>query len=120
MEVIELLKDVGIPALTAAGGWFASVWRSKQKKEADILDNVKQILESQKQYIADQDKENRKTRDMNARLERELRQKSESIRQANKCKFTVEGDGCPVLNHEDALDEKCKNCELNSHAESQA
>ena len=81
--IIEILKDIGLPIVTAIGGWFASVWRNKQKKEGDILDNVKQILESQKQYIADQDKENKKTRDMNARLEKELRQKSFSIRRAN-------------------------------------
>lgn len=118
---LEILKDVGIPTLTLIGGWFAHFFRTKQKKEGDILDNVKQILESQKQYIADQDKENRKTRDMNARLERELRAKSESIRQANKCKFTSDGDGCPVLIHEDSLYDKCKNCDYNKdeHAKSE-
>ena len=31
--VIEILERVGIPALTAIGGWFASVWRNKQRKE---------------------------------------------------------------------------------------
>ncbi len=113
--IIEILKDIGLPIVTAIGGWFASVWRNKQKKEGDILDNVKQILESQKQYIADQDKENKKTRDMNARLEKELRQKSFSIRRANSCKYTAEGDGCPVLAHEEEMEEKCKNCEMNSH-----
>lgn len=114
--IFELFKDIGFPLLTLMGGWFAHLIRSKQKKEADILDNMKQILTAQKEYIAEQDAENKKTRDMNARLERKLDEKRESIRQANKCKHTVEGDGCPVLIHEDYLDEKCKNCNLKDHA----
>lgn len=110
--IIEILKDVALPIITLIGGWFAHLIRSKQKKESDILDNVKQILEMQKQYIADQDAENKKTRDMNRRLEKKLDDKRESIRKANKCEYTAIGDGCPVLKHEDELDEKCKNCNL--------
>lgn len=115
--LLEILRDVGIPALTLIGGWFAHMFRTKQKKEADVLDNVQQILKLQKDYIAEQDAENKKTRDMNARLERKLDEKRESIRKANKCKYTSEGDGCPVLIHEDYLDEKCKNCDLKNHAD---
>lgn len=115
--LLELLKEVGIPLLTLLGGWFAHVFRTKQKKEADILDNMKQILSLQSAYIASQDAENKKTRDMNARLERKLDEKRESIRQANKCKHTADGDGCPVLIHEDELDEKCKNCNLKNDAD---
>lgn len=110
--VIEILERVGIPILTLFGGWFAHVFRSKQKKEQDILQNVMQILDLQKKYIADQDSENKKTRDMNARLEKKLDDKRESIRKANKCQYTNEGDGCPVLRHEDELDDKCKECYL--------
>jgi hypothetical protein len=116
--ILLILEKVGIPALTLVGGWFGGVFRSKQKKEADILDNMKQILQMQKAYIADQDAENKKTRDMNARLERKLDGKNASIRQANKCQYTNEGDGCPVLVHEDILDEKCKNCTLKDNAKS--
>ncbi len=116
---IEILKDIGLPTLTLLGGWFGHMFRTKQKKEQDVLVNVQQILTMQKNYIAEQDAENKKTRDMNARLERKLDDKRESIRQANKCKYTAEGDGCPVLVHEDMLTEKCKTCELNHHAESE-
>ena len=116
---LEVLKDVGIPILTLFGGWFAHLWRTKQTKEQDILANVQQILTMQKEYIAEQDADKKKTRDMNARLERKLDEKRESIRQANKCKHTVEGDGCPVLIHEDELDEKCKNCNLRENADSE-
>jgi len=113
---VEILQNVGIPILTLIGGWFAHLFRSKQKKEQDILQNVMQILDLQKKYIADQDAENKKTRDMNMRLEKKLDDKRESIRKANKCKYTSEGDGCPVLQHEDELDDKCKNCNLKDNA----
>ncbi len=116
--LLEVLRDVGIPLVTLVGGWFAHMFRTKQKKEADVLDNVQQILKLQKDYIAEQDAENKKTRDMNARLERKLDEKRESIRQANKCKHTSDGEGCPVLVHEDYLDEKCKNCNLKENAHS--
>lgn len=115
MDWSSIAIDFVLPVLTGVGGWFASVWRNKQKKESDILTNVTQILEMQKTYIAEQDAENKKTRDMNRRLEKKLDDKRESIRKANKCKFTNEGDGCPVLAHEDVLDEKCRNCEMNNH-----
>ena len=114
--IILIMEKVGLPLLTLVGGWFAGMFRTKQKKEQDILANVMQILDMQKGYIADQDAENKKTRDMNARLERKLDEKRESIRQANKCPHTAEGSGCPVLVHEDYLDEKCKNCNLKDHA----
>ena len=112
MSWAETATDIIVPIVTLVGGWFAHLIRSKQKKEADILDNVGQILNMQKDYIAEQDEVNKKTRDMNARLERKLDEKRESIRQANKCQYTNEGDGCPVLNHEDYLSEKCKDCNL--------
>ena len=115
----DLFERILLPLLTLAGGWFGHVIRTKQKKESDILDNMKQILTLQRDYIASQDVENKKTRDMNARLERKLDDKRESIRKANKCKYTAEGDGCPVLNHEDYLDEKCKNCDMRRNADSE-
>ena len=112
--IIDLLRDVALPAFTAVAGWFASVWRTKQKKEKDVLDNVTQILALQKKYIAEQDEENKKTRDMNKRLEAKLDGKNKSIRKANWCKFTNEGDGCPVLNQEEKNDidhyDKCETC----------
>lgn len=113
-SVVEVLKDIILPAFTAVVGWFASIWRSRQKKETDVLTNVQQILGLQKEYIASQDAENKKTRDMNARLEKKLDDKRRSIRQANWCKFTNEGDGCPVLNHEQKIDgDRCETCQYN-------
>ena len=97
--IVDIMRDVALPIVTAIIGWFASIWRSKQKKEKDVLENVTQILDMQKTYIADQDEENRKTRDLNRLLEKKLDDKRESIRRANHCRYTAEGDGCPVLAH---------------------
>lgn len=113
--IITIMQNIALPIVTAVGGWFASVWRTKQKKEKDVLENVSQILELQKTYIAEQDSENRKTRDMNKRLEAKLDSKNRAIRKANWCKFTNEGDGCPVLNQEEKNDgyNKCETCQYN-------
>lgn len=118
--IVDMAERVLLPILTLVGGWFAHLFRSKQKKEQDILANVQQILQMQKDYIAEQDEENKKTRNMNARLEKKLDDKRESIRKANHCRFTSEGDGCPVLKNEDLLDEKCKNCNLKQNADCEA
>lgn len=108
----DILERVGVPILTLLGGWFGHMIRTKQKKEADILENVMQILKMQKEYITDQDEENRKTREYNRHLEHKLDDKRASISRANKCKYTNEDEGCPVLIHEEQLDEKCKHCEF--------
>ena len=114
--VIDIFVKIILPILTLLGGWFGHMFRTKQKKEQDILTNVQQILEMQKQYIAEQDEENRKTRDVNKRLEAKLDGKNKSIRKANWCKYTNEGDGCPVLNEEEKHDgpDKCDTCKFNT------
>ena len=116
---LDIAREVLLPILTAVGGWFASIWRSKQKKEKDILENVSQILALQKAYIAEQDDENKKTRDINKRLEAKLDGKNRSIRKANWCKYTNEGDGCPVLNQEEKNDgeDKCETCKYHADGE---
>lgn len=116
---LDILERFVLPLITLIVGWLGNAWRTKQKKEADILTNVMQILEMQKQYISEQDAENKKTRDMNRRLEKKLDDKRESIRKANKCQYTNEGDGCPVLANEDKNDNRCKDCKLNCDAESE-
>lgn len=112
--LIGIAQTVILPTVTAIGGWFASIWRSKQKKEADILDNVKQILELQKAYIEEQANTIKETKEMVQRLEKKLDKKSKSIRKANFCKYTSEGDGCPVLTQEEKCEQdKCETCEYN-------
>lgn len=112
--LIGIAQTVILPTVTAIGGWFASIWRSKQKKEADILDNVKRILELQKAYIEEQANIIKETKEMVQRLEKKLDEKSKSIRKANFCKYTSEGDGCPVLMQEEKCEQdKCESCEYN-------
>ena len=116
-SILAFLESFILPIVMALIGWFTAEWRNKQKKESDVLTNVTQILEMQRQYIAEQDEENKKTRDINRRLEMKLDDKRESIRKANKCKFTHEGEGCPVLANEDKIDDRCKDCNLNKDVE---
>ena len=116
--IIDLLQNIVLPSFTAVCGWFASVWRTKQKKEKDVLDNVQQILSLQKSYIEEQAGTIKESKDINKRLEAKLDKKNKSIRQANKCKYTNEGDGCPVLTSEERFDDcqaDCKTCKLIPH-----
>lgn len=106
--------NIGLPIVTLFMGWFGNAWRSRQRKEADILQNVQQILDLQKRYIDEQQQTILETRAMNKRLDLKLEQKNKSIRQANRCKFTNEGDGCPVLQNEEHNDrDKCVTCQFN-------
>lgn len=114
--VVALLQYVALPAFTAVGGWFASLWRNRQKKEQDVLSNVKQIIDIQKKYIEEQQATIVETKNINKRIEAKLDKKAKAIRKANWCKYTNEGDGCPVLNEEERLERdddnhsKCETC----------
>lgn len=111
----DILQNIGLPLVTAIMGWFGNVWRNRQKKDKDILDNVTQILDIQKKYIEEQQGTIEETRTMNKRLEAKLDKKSKCIRRANKCKYTNMDDGCPVLLLEEKYDEtpECDTCHLN-------
>ena len=50
----EILQNIGLPLVTGIMGWFGNMWRSRQRKDKDILDNVTQILDIQKKYIEEQ------------------------------------------------------------------
>lgn len=106
-----------LPVVTALVGWFSSAYRTKQKKEKDTLDNVQQILDIQKTYIADQQNELRGMRANNRKISEILEAKNRSIRKANKCKYTNEGSGCPVLHSEEENDKACETCALNIASE---
>ena len=116
------LKDIVLPVVTLVFGWFAKVFRDKQKKEHDILDNVKQILDMQKKYIEDQQAQIREkdrtiedAQKLIKRVEAKLDRKERSIRQANKCKYTNEDGGCPVLRYDEEHNidtSECATCQL--------
>lgn len=108
--VIEFI----LPVIMAVGGWFFGVFRTRQKKEKDVLDNVQQILDIQRSYIDEQKEELMKYRAEDQRKERIIKEKNRSIRKANGCKYTAQDGGCPVLHSEEEFDLKdnpeCENC----------
>lgn len=121
MDSLVIMREIGMPVFTLVFGWFANAWRNKQKKEKDVLDNVVQILDIQKAYIAEQDKSHAKDREIIAKIEAKLDSKERSIRQANYCKFTNEGNGCPVLNSEEkSSGDQCRQCKFKKEDENDA
>ena len=105
-DVMELLKSVVLPVVTGFLGWVYSKYRNKQEREKSILDNVQRIIDLQDAQIKKQEDTLNKANNVNQRLEAKLDRKNKSVRQANKCPFTTEGDGCPVL----AQEEKNEHC----------
>jgi hypothetical protein len=104
-----------LPIVMGVVGWLGSAYRSKQKKEGDILDNVQRIIDIQDAHIKKSEEALAKSENLNKRLEAKLDRKSKSVRAANKCKYTNEGEGCPVINQEEknehCYDIECANCE---------
>ena len=114
--------DFVLPIVMGVAGWFGNGYRNKQKKESDIILNFQAMRDADREFILEcrEDlKEARKdlkeSRDINKRLEAKYNRKCKSVRAANKCKFTSEGEGCPVLNQEEKneqiYDIECSKCE---------
>lgn len=110
MSISTILVDFVLPVLTAVLAWFANAYRNKQKKEKDILDNVNQIIELQKEYIAAQEETIRKARSMIEKIEKKFERKAASVRKAYGCKTPSEE--CPVL----ISDAKLNNIEEDCYA----
>lgn len=110
----HIALNIGLPILTLFAGWFGQAWKSKAQRKADDLDNAQQIITMQRDYIAEQQATLAKYNAVNQRLDAKLDRKNKSIRQANRCRYTNEGDGCPVLTHEEKSEEdKCETCKFN-------
>ena len=110
----HIALNIGLPIVTLFAGWFGQAWKSKAQKKADELDNTQQIIQMQRDYIAAQQAQLTKYNATNQRLEAKLDRKNKSIRQANKCKYTNENGGCPVLVHEEKNEQdKCETCKFN-------
>lgn len=111
----DLWMQIALPVVTALVGWFTNAYRNKQKKEGDILDNVQRIIDIQDAHIKKSEQALEKSENLNKRLEAKLDRKSKSVRAANKCKFTNQGGGCPVLAQEEKneyiYDVDCTKCE---------
>lgn len=104
-----------LPIIMGIAGWLGNGYRNKQKKESDIITNFKAMRNADREFIEECRKDLKESRDMNKRLEAKYNRKCKSVRAANKCKFTNEGDGCPVLEQEDKneriYDIECANCQ---------
>lgn len=111
--------NVVLPIATAFIGWLGSSYRNKQKKEGDILSNVERIVAMQDAHIQKAEATLLKSEKVIQRLEAKLDRKNKSVRAANKCKFTNEGDGCPVLAQEEKnehiYDAPCDKCEYQNN-----
>ena len=123
VQILDVLSTVVVPIATAALGWLGSAYRNKQKKEGDIMANFKQMMSIQndcisglKANIDERDAALLESKHVNQRLEAKLDRKDKSIRKANFCKFSNEGNGCPVLLQEEKNcgehhENLCDNCE---------
>lgn len=104
-----------LPIATAIIGWLSSAYRNKQKKENDVIANFKEMREADREFILECRADLKEARDMNKRLEAKYGRKCKSVRAANRCQYTSEGDGCPVLLQEEKneriYDIDCTNCE---------
>lgn len=113
----EIITKGVFPVVTGLLGWIYSNYRNKQKKEADIITNFKAMRDADREFIEECRADLKESRDMNKRLEAKYNRKCKSVRAANKCKFTSDGDGCPVLAQEERnehiYDLECENCEHN-------
>lgn len=111
----DLWMQIALTVASGLVGWFTSSYRNKQKKEGDILANVERIVALQDAHIKKAEESMQKTDRLIQRLEAKLDRKNKSVRAANKCKYTNEGKGCPVLAQEEKnehiYDAECKDCE---------
>lgn len=108
-----------LPIATALLGWLGSAYRNKQKKENDTIANFQLMRDADKEFMTDLKNELVESKNLRKRLEAKLDRKNKSIRKANNCPHTNEGDGCPVLIQEEVnekvYDEGCRLCEHHSN-----
>ena len=108
-----------LPIVTLILGWLTSSYRNKQKKENETIANFQLMRDADKEFMTDLKNELVESKNLRKRLEAKLDRKNKSIRKANNCPHTNEGNGCPVLNQEEAneriYDEGCRLCEHQAH-----
>ena len=108
-----------LPIVTLVLGWHTSSYRNKQMKENETITNFQLMRDADKEFMMDLKNELIESKNLRKRLEAKLDRKNKSIRKANYCPHTNEGDGCPVLIQEEAnekvYDEGCRLCEHHPH-----
>ena len=111
----DLWLQIALPVVSGLVGWFTNAYRNKQKKESDIIVNFQAMRDADREFIEQCRADLKESRDMNKRLEAKYNRKCKSVRAANKCKYTSEGNGCPVLAQEEKnehiYDVDCAKCE---------
>ena len=117
----DLWVQIILPVATAIVGWLTNAYRNKQKKESDIISNFQAMRDADREFILECRADLKESRDMNKRLEAKYNRKCKSVRAANKCKYTIEGEGCPVLIQEEKneyiYDPEGSRCEQQKHEE---
>lgn len=115
----DLWLQIALPVVTGVVGWATNAYRNAQKKESDIITNFQAMRDADREFIEECRADLKEARDMNKRLEAKYGRKCKSVRAANRCKYTNEGDGCPVLAQEEKneriYDADCKDCEHLNH-----
>lgn len=108
-----------LPIVTALLGWLGSAYRNKQKKESDIIVNFQAMRDADREFIEQCRADIKESRDMCKRMEAKYNRKCKSVRAANRCKYTNEDEGCPVLAQEErnehVYDVECNNCEQHNN-----
>ena len=110
----DLWLQIALPVVTGVVGWATNAWRNAQKKENDTIANFQLMRDADKEFMTDLKNELVESKNMRKRLEAKLDRKNKSIRKANSCPHTIEGDGCPVLNQEE-MNEQLYDCESCEH-----
>lgn len=116
MGIKDVLIDFLLPIITLAFGWLGSAYRNKQKKSADILDNVQTIINMQTQQMERQSRVIQRYEKQQDVLDRKFAHKVASVRKAYKCPHP--NADCPVLRHDAKWDDNlcnndCSQCEYN-------
>lgn len=111
----DIFIDFILPVFTALIAWLGTAYRNKQKKESDVLDNVKRIVDMQDEQIKRQDAIIERYQNKLDALEYKSAHDRESIKQAYLCKHPSED--CPVLQHDSMWveTEYSKNCAMCSN-----
>lgn len=103
------------PIVGGVVGWLGNNVATKRKKESEIIANFQAMRDADRVFIEECRADLKESRDMNKRLEAKYNRKCKSVRAANRCKYSNEGDGCPVLAQEEKneriYDADCKDCE---------
>ena len=115
IDWMGVVEKVVYPTIAGFLGWIYSKYRTRQEREKSILDNVQVVIDMLSTQLAKMEESQKKSDNLNQRLEAKLDRKSKSVRQANKCPYTTQGDGCPVLAQEEknehCYDIECARCE---------